>query len=49
MSATQAVRGRSQVLNPPGTRWIKRDTGTGKFLDVKTTGGAFKGVRREGK
>lgn len=44
-----AVRGRSQVLNPHGNRWIKRDSGSGRFLDVKTTGGAFKGVRREGK
>jgi hypothetical protein len=42
-----AVRERSQVLNPKTDLYVKRDTGTGKFLDVKTTGGKFKGVRTE--
>ncbi|WP_282085159.1 hypothetical protein [Aquimarina algiphila] len=42
-----AVRNRSQVLNPKTNLYVKRDTETGKFMDVKTTGGKFKGVRRE--
>jgi hypothetical protein len=42
-----AVTGRSQVKNPKTGLHVKRDTGTGRFLDVKTTGGPFKGVRRE--
>lgn len=43
-----AVRKRSQVKNPVTGLWAKRDDGTGQFVDVKTTGGKFKGVRREG-
>lgn len=42
-----AVRGRSQVRNPRTGNWTKRDTGTGRFMDQKTSGGRFKGVRRE--
>lgn len=35
--------------NPPG-HYVKRDTGTGRFMDVKTSDKApFKGVRREKK
>lgn len=41
-----AVTGRTQVQGSNGT-WTKRDTSTGKFLDAKTTGGTFKGVRKE--
>lgn len=43
-----AVRKRSQVKNPVTGLWAKRDDGSGQFVDVKTTGGKFKGVRREG-
>lgn len=44
-----AVRGRSQTQTPSGD-WVKRDTSTGRFLDVKTSStGPFKGVRREKK
>lgn len=43
-----AVRGRSQTRNPATGLWAKRDTRTGKFVQVKKSGGAFKGVRREG-
>ena len=32
----------SQVLNPKINLYIKRDTDTSKFMDVKTTGGKFK-------
>ena len=44
-----AVRQRSQTQTPSGN-WVKRDTQTGRFLDVKTADPApFKGVRREKK
>lgn len=42
-----AVKGRSQVLNPKTNLYLKRDAETGRFMDVKTTGGKFKGVRKE--
>ena len=40
-----AVKNRSQVLNPKNGLYVKRDPDTGRFMDVKTTGGKFKGVR----
>lgn len=42
-----AVRERSQTLNSKTNQWVKRDTGTGKFIDVKQDGTPFKGVRKE--
>lgn len=42
-----AVKQSSQVLNPKTSLYVKRDTETGKFMDVKTSGGKFKGVRKE--
>ncbi|WP_166966984.1 hypothetical protein [Yeosuana marina] len=42
-----AVKQRSQVLNPKTNLYVKRDSETGRFMDVKTTGGKFKGVRKE--
>ncbi|MDB0600273.1 hypothetical protein PL373_03775 [Tenacibaculum maritimum] len=42
-----AVKQRSQVKNPKTGLWIKRDSETGKFMDVKTSGGKFKGVTKE--
>ena len=44
-----AVDGRSQVFNPKTELYVKRDTGNGQFMDVKTTGGKFKGVTTEKK
>ena len=41
------VRERSQTFNPKTEQWVKRDTDTGRFLDVKQDGAKFKGVRRE--
>ena len=41
------VRDRSQVFNPKIDRWVKRDDDSGKFLDQKTDGTPFKGVRKE--
>lgn len=44
-----AVRNRSQTQTPSG-HYIKRDTETGRFLDVKTTDKTpLNGVRREKK
>lgn len=43
------VRKRSQVQNPLTGQWVKRDTETGRFMDVKSDGTKFKGVRREKK
>jgi hypothetical protein len=40
-----AVRDRSQVQTPVG--WVKRDSETGRFLDVKSGDEPFKGVRKE--
>lgn len=42
-----AVRGRSQTFNPTTQQWVKRDTSTGRFMDVKQNGDPFKGVRKE--
>ncbi|MCY7558468.1 MAG: hypothetical protein E7L01_02180 [Paenibacillus macerans] len=41
-----AVDKRSQFQGPNGN-YIKRDVETGRFLDQKTSGGKFKGVRKE--
>lgn len=42
-----AVKDRSQVYNPKTDKWVKRDSQTGKFMDVKTTDNKpFKGVRK---
>lgn len=42
-----AVKSRSQTLNPKTGLYVKRDSETGKFMDVKTSGGKFKGVRKD--
>jgi hypothetical protein len=42
-----AVRERSQTYNPQTEQWVKRDTETGRFMDVKKDGDPFKGVRKE--
>ncbi len=43
-----AVKDRSQVYNPKTDLWVKRDTNTGRFIDVKTSSPTpFKGVRKE--
>lgn len=45
-----AVKDRSQTPHPDGTHWIKRDTQSGRFLEVKTSSEKpFKGVRKEKK
>lgn len=42
-----AVKDRSQVFNERIDRYVKRDSETGRFMDVKSDGKPFKGVRKE--
>jgi len=42
-----SVRNRSQTRNPKTDRLIKRDAGTGLFINQKADKKPFKGVRRE--
>lgn len=43
-----AVKDRSQVYNPKTDSWVKRDSGNGQFIDVKTSDNSpFKGVTKE--
>jgi len=44
---TGAVDDRSQLKKPVTKNWQKRDTDTGKFMDVKADKEPFKGVRKE--
>ncbi len=44
-----AVKDRTQVLNPKTKLYVKRDSNTGRFIDVKTSGGKFKGVTDKSK
>ncbi len=41
-----AVTGRSQTKTGSG-HYVKRDTKTGRFMDVKSDGKPFKGVTKE--
>jgi hypothetical protein len=41
------VRERSQTFNPRTEQFVKRDTNTGRFMDVKSDGTPWKGVRKE--
>lgn len=42
-----AVKDRSQVQNPKNGNWTKRDSDSGQFMDQKSDGTPFKGVRKE--
>lgn len=42
-----AVRDRSQAFNPKTQSWVKRDSNTGRFMDMKSDSKPFKGVRKE--
>lgn len=44
-----AVKGRTQVFNPKTELYTKRNSETGRFMDVKQDGKPFKGVRKENK
>lgn len=41
------VKKRSQVYNPKIDMYVKRDADTGQFMDVKSDGKPFKGIRKE--
>lgn len=41
-----AVKKRSQTYNPVTKRWTKRSDETGQFMDTKSDGDPFKGVRK---
>lgn len=47
MQESGAVRQRSQFFNERTGLYIKRNSVNGQFMDVKTSGGKFKGVRKE--
>ncbi|MDR3559123.1 MAG: hypothetical protein P4L62_04160 [Candidatus Pacebacteria bacterium] len=40
------VKNREQVFNPKIKRWVKIDTDTHLFMDQKSNGEKFKGVRK---
>lgn len=42
-----SVKNRTQVHNPHNNTFVKRDTETGRFMDVKSDGKPFKGVAKE--
>lgn len=42
-----AVRKRSQTYNPKTEKFVKRDSKTGRFMDMKADNKPFKGVRKE--
>jgi len=42
-----AISNRSQAYNPKTGSWVKRDSTTGRFIDVKSGGSPFKGVAKE--
>lgn len=42
-----AVRDRTQFNNPKTGLMQKRNANNGQIMDVKTSGGKFKGVRKE--
>lgn len=41
------VTNRSQTYNSKNDSWVKRDTQTGQFINVKSDNAPFKGVRKE--
>lgn len=44
----ETVKSRSQILTPKTRLWTKRDSETGKFMDVRTSNNKpFKGIRKE--
>lgn len=43
-----AVKSRTQVYNPKTGLWTKRDSETGRFMEVKTSSDKpFKGITKE--
>ena len=46
-SRRSVVKDRSQVYNPATGNFIKRDSTTGRFMEVKKDGTPFKGIKKE--
>ncbi len=46
-SRVGAVKDRVQYYNPKNQKWVKVNTITNKFMDVKSDGTPFKGVRKK--
>jgi hypothetical protein len=43
-----AIKDRTQFLNPKNDSWVKRNSDTGRIMDVKTSNSKpFKGVTKE--
>lgn len=42
-----AVKDRVQYFNPKTQQWVKTDTSTNRFMDVKQDGKPFKGVTKK--
>jgi hypothetical protein len=42
-----SVKKRRQNYNPVTKRWTKRNTETGRFMNTKSDGNPFKGIRKE--
>ena len=42
-----SVKGETQVENSRSEAWVKRDSSTGEFKDVKSDDKPFKGVAKE--
>ena len=42
-----SVKERSQVFNPKTETWTKGNANNGQFMDQKSDGTPFKGVRKE--
>lgn len=42
-----AVKQRTQTYNPRTRQYVKRDSDTGRFIDVKQDGKPFKGISKE--
>ena len=42
-----SVKDGTQTHNPKNDTYVKRDTDTGRFIDVKSDGTPFKGVAQE--
>ncbi len=42
-----SVRQRSQIRNPRTSRWVKRNSETGRFIDGKADSKPFKGIAKE--
>ena len=43
------IKDRTQLYNPKNNKYIKRDSNTGQFIDVKQDGSPFKRVSIEKK